>query len=367
MSRVLKDCTPAHERSVLPNILVYIDVREGRPTAPSLFAVAEARRIARLGGASIFAVVLSAPLGTDELDRLARPVAEAGADKLLLCEASDFAGPPRDVTHGRGLDAAAARVPPMLVLFPAGGAGAALGPPLAARLSGPFVPWCDFLTTAADIPAVDGEGRVQLIRCRPDSRSRDRLDPLRIERTIVATVGAGQRGRPSGRIQDLEIEVVAIVPRPSQPGGNDFTEREREPDPHAHLSLASLLVLIGDGVDGAPLLSAEQLRDALPPESRGEVAVANARDIPFSVLGACCPDILLRVGPSAARVGRSPRGRVVLATVSAALTDTMTDTVTDDVDILWQFASFAHLSVQAVAALVVDVTSAGAAPQTGAG
>ncbi|MEO7669076.1 MAG: hypothetical protein ABIW57_07040, partial [Polyangia bacterium] len=226
---------------------------------------------------------------------------------------------------------------------------------------------------AADIPAVDGEGRVQLIRCRPDSRSRDRLDPLRIERTIVATVGAGQRGRPSGRIQDLEIEVVATVPRPSPAGGNDLTEWEREPDPHAHLSLASVLVLIGDGVDGAPLLSADQLRDALPPESSAEVAVANARDIPSSVLGACCPDILLKVGPSAARVARSPRSRVVLATVSAAppdpktntVTDIVTDAVTDDVDILWQFASLAHLSVQAVATLVVDLTPAGAAPLPG--
>ena len=342
--------------------MVYIDVRDGLPTAPTLFALSEARRIARLAGASTFAVVVTPPLATTELENLSRPIAEAGADKLLLCEADAFAGPPDDAKHGRALDAASARVPPMLVLFPAGGAGIALGPPLAARLGGPFAPWCDFLITDADVPVPETAGRVQLIHFRPDGRSRRRLDPIELERPVVATIGAGRRPPAAGSLRELEIDVVVSA------RAVDATalETDRAPDPYASFELASILVLIGDvgtteGSDGPEAASTEQigvwpwvspqtLAIGAPP---GTVA-ARASDVPAAVLLACCPDILLKVGPSPAQTARSPRTRVVLAAVPGA-----TDPAPDDVDVLWQFHSPMHLSGDALAALLAEMEDRG--------
>ena len=62
----------------------------------------------------------------------------AGADKVLLCEGPGLAAPALDATHGPALQAAVERVAPLLVLFPAGGAGMALGPALAARIGAAF-------------------------------------------------------------------------------------------------------------------------------------------------------------------------------------------------------------------------------------
>ncbi|MES1165608.1 MAG: hypothetical protein ABUR63_07625 [Verrucomicrobiota bacterium] len=334
-------------RSALPNILVYIDARDGLPTAPTLFALSEARRIARLGGASIFGVLVTAPLATSELERLAAPIGEAGADKLLLCERDDFAGAPDDATHGRALDAAVARVPPMLVLFPAGGAGVALGPPLAARLGGAFAPWCDFVTSDAEVPAPAGTGRVQLVHFRPDGRSCRRLDPIDIERPIVATLGAGRRPPPQGSLRDLEVDVVPSLGKRARPV---TVERSRAPNPHAAFELASVLVLIGDDSDAQPLVPPGELSRGLPPGT----AVARVSDVPASVLAKCCPDVLLRIGASPTQVARSPRTRVVLA-LPIARTDTAPEAAADDVDVLWQFPSPAHLTAQAVGALLAEI------------
>src|SRR6185369_2718691 len=131
----------------MPNILVLIELRRGAPTEPSLFALAEGRRVARAAGATLLAVLPTRHLPSAELEALAQPIGTAGADKLLLCEGADLGGPPDDATAGRALDAAAARMPPALILLPAGGAGEALGPPLAARLGGPFVPAGDLVVS----------------------------------------------------------------------------------------------------------------------------------------------------------------------------------------------------------------------------
>ena len=67
-------------------------------------------------------------------DQVAARLGRAGADKVLACEGPGLGAPPLDLTHGPALYAAIERIPPLLVLFPAGGAGAQLGPGLAARL-----------------------------------------------------------------------------------------------------------------------------------------------------------------------------------------------------------------------------------------
>src|SRR6202012_2524149 len=137
----LRSRAPA--RHSLPNLLVSIDLRDGEPTGPSLFAVSECRRIAHLAGATVYAVVMNdRDLGRAVTARLGR----AGADKILLCEGPGLNAPPLEATHGPALLTAVERVAPLLVLFPAGGCGAALGPALAARIGAAF-------TGAADLEA----------------------------------------------------------------------------------------------------------------------------------------------------------------------------------------------------------------------
>lgn len=286
---------------------------------------------------------MTTPLTTAELEALAAPIGEAGADKLLVCEADEFVSPPDDATHGRALDAAVARVPPMLMLFPAGGTGASLGPALAARLGGPFAPWADFLTTDADEPTPDGSGRVQVIHVRPDGRTRRRLDPMEIERPLVATLGAGRRPPPVGTLRDLEVEVISNVRRVERPLP---VEKERVESAFAHLELASVLVLIGDTPSGEVLLQpAEVARDAPP----GTVVVRASR-VPPGVLAACCPDILLKIGTSAVQTARSPRTRVVLMTVGS-----QADPAPEEIDILWTVNSAAEVTVEAVRGLLAEI------------
>jgi len=308
-----------------------VDVRAGVPTPPTLFAISEARRIARGAGASVFAVAATAPLSNAGLAALANPLAIAGTDKLLLCEAEEFAGPTDDAIHGRALDAAVARVPPMLILFPAGGAGRVLGPTLAARVSGPFAPWCDFVVSDSAHPPWDGRSRVQLVRLRPDGRSQRRLDPSLIERPIVATVRAGRVPVFQGQERNLEIEVLAVPAR--TPSAVPAVVAQDE-NPFAPLQEAAVLILIGDceGSHAEALLAA---RERLGPGS----AVARVAEVPAGVLAACCPEIVVRVGHSAALTARAPRTRVVLAAPLGP-----EDVPPDDVDLVWPMATPGELT-----------------------
>lgn len=313
--------------------------------------------MARQAGASVYAVVATPPLPTPELELLARPIAEAGADKLLLCEADDFVEPPEDARQGRALDAAAMRVPPMFFLLPPGASAAALGPPLAARLVGTFAPWCDFLTTVNEVPAPEDAGRVQLVRLQPDGRSARRLDPNEIGRPIVASLRAGRRAPPSGSIQHLEIEVivsdkVADGPKP--------VERGRVPDPQGALETAAVLVVIGEvGPDAR--LSPEALAAVVPPGT----VVVRASDVPAGVLANCCPEVLLKVGPSPVWTARSPRTRVVLVGAGAGVPARGAQDVagagasSDDVDVFWQVASPADITDQMLGSLLRDIGGQG--------
>ncbi|HEY8927052.1 MAG TPA: hypothetical protein VIU64_21865 [Polyangia bacterium] len=348
--------------STLPNIIVYADVRAGVPTPPTLFALSEARRIARGAGASVFALVATPPLGNKSLVALSVPLAAAGADKLLLCEADEFAGPPDDAVAGRALDAAVARIPPVMVLFPAGGTGAVLGPPLAARLGAPFAPWSDFVVSDADGKALRGRGRVQVLRLRPDGRTRRRLDPAQIERPIIATVGAGRCPAPSGSERNLEIDVLPMAPpRINRPVARVVAQ---EPSPHEALPQAAVLILVADGDPSATAINAawaermaggtrgaslspdsppSHLAPLAPARDPGlplPVAVASADRTPRSVLAACCPEIVIRVDSCTATTARSPRTLVIRATSSDPGAQ---GPPPDDVDVVWWFGSAAEL------------------------
>ena len=104
--------------------------------------------MATAAGATVFALAFSdRPLP----DALTARLGRAGADKVLVCEGAGLSAPPLDATHGAALAAAIDRVPPLLVLFPAGGAGAELGPALAARIGAAYAGEADLeLSDGAD-------------------------------------------------------------------------------------------------------------------------------------------------------------------------------------------------------------------------
>src|SRR5262249_44431196 len=162
-------------------------VRDGEPTVPSLFALSESRRVARVAGATVFAIVMH----DREIEgTLVARLGRAGADKVLLCEGAGLAAPPLEATHGPALQAAVQRVAPLLVLFPAGGAGPALGPSLAARLGAAYAGAADLEVSESSSPLDDGIGRVFLRRWRANRAGYRRLDPVEIERPVVAILAA---------------------------------------------------------------------------------------------------------------------------------------------------------------------------------
>jgi len=89
-------------------------------------------------------------------DKVAARLGRAGADKVLSCEGTGLGAPPLDLTHGPALYAAVERIPPLLVLFPAGGAGTQLGPGLASRLGGAFAASADLEIGEAATPLLLG-------------------------------------------------------------------------------------------------------------------------------------------------------------------------------------------------------------------
>jgi hypothetical protein len=293
--------SPFPLRCALPNLIVYIDRRDGAPTPASLFALSEARRMAHVAGLTVFALVLDEPQSGLRADDLTAPLGRAGADRVLLCEGAGLGAPPLDVTHGRPLFTAAERVPPIVVLFPAGGPGDELGPPLAMRLGAAYAPAVDVELSEEAGPLADGVGRVHLRRWRADRTGYRQLDPVELERPIVAILGAMGAPRAEGT-PDIDVEVIACASVSSLP----VSELASEPDELDQVSQAWGLVILAPEV---PAEVGARLRAAAP----AGVAVVDGTTAP-GALAAASPAFVLEVGRSAiqAQVGISPRARMGL-------------------------------------------------------
>ena len=255
-----------------------------------------------MAGLTVFALVLDEPQSGLRADDLAVSLGRAGADRVLLCEGAGLGAPALDVTHGRPLFTAAERVPPIVVLFPTGGPGDELGPPLAMRLGAAYARAVDFRVCEEAGPLADGVGRIHLRRWRADRTGYRQLDPVEIERPIVAILGAMGTPRTEGT-PDIDVEVIACAPAPSAP----VSELASEPDDLEAVAQARGLVIL------APQVSAEaraQLRAAAP----AGVAVVDSTACPCA-LAAASPAFVLEVGSSeapSALVGLSPRTKVGL-------------------------------------------------------
>ena len=250
--------------------------------------------MAHTAGITVFAIVMTEGHLDDEV---AARLGRAGADKVLACEGPGLGAPPLDLTHGPALYAAIERIPPLLVLFPAGGGGAQLGPGLAARLGGAFAASADLEVGEALTPLADGVGRVFVRRWRADRTSYRRLDPVELERPVIAILPAGGRAADRGS-DDVEVEVITCAP----PAKTGVVEVASDVDDQAAVALASTLVLVDPALGQAAIA---RLAAAAPAGVTVVDAVAAAPALAVAV-----PRLVIAVGARAAAVAGTPRSRV---------------------------------------------------------
>jgi hypothetical protein len=332
----------------MPNLLVPIDLREGAPTPPSLFALSEARRVARQAGATVFAVLLMAPRSDAEVHEIAARLGVAGAGKVLLCEREGLDAPALDATHGPLLQHLAERVPPLVVLFPAGAAGLQLGAPLAARLGAAFAAVADLEVSGSPTPLPDSVGRVYLRRWQRDSSAYRRLDPVELERPVVAVLGAQGEPRDEGT---PHVEVQALG-GPTAPGPA-VTELETSTDDDVAVSLARVLVIVD------PEVGAERVA-ALAAAAPAGVTVVDLGRVSPAALSVSAPRILVHVrasadSPSVAQlVSTSPRTRVGIVQLGAGAAPSRCD-------VAWRADGPEALSALAAALPALAAAAGGAA------
>jgi hypothetical protein len=172
----------------MASIVAYIELREGVATRPSRFALAEARRVADAAGATVYALLTLGPRSQTEIDQLASELSAAGADRILCSSDDALAGPPLDATCGPLLARVAEHLRPVLFLFPAGGVGIELGPPLAVRIGAAYLANANLEVIADEHAAEPASLRVVLTRWRAARDGQRRIDVGDLERPVVASL-----------------------------------------------------------------------------------------------------------------------------------------------------------------------------------
>ena len=197
----------------MASIVAYIELREGAITLPSLFAIGEARRIAQAVGATVYAFLPVGPMSHVQIDQLAEQISSAGADRIVCSSDETLAGPALDATHGGVLAQIAEHLRPLMFLFPAGGVGVQLGPPLAVRIGAAYAaPASIALECAID---TEPSKRVIVERWRAAGNGMRRIDVGDLERPVVAVLGASARPQDLGEAY-AEVEMVPCpTPKPT--------------------------------------------------------------------------------------------------------------------------------------------------------
>jgi hypothetical protein len=249
---------------------------------------------------TVFAVVLTDARPEAELHAMAAQLGRAGADKVLVCEGPGLGAPALEATHGPALHAAIERVPPLVVVFPAGGAGAQLGPSLAVRMGAAFAGTADLEVSDSPLPLQDSVGRLCLRRWRRDLSTYRRLDPVELERPVIAVLGTQGPVRDAGS-SAVEVQVIDCPPPPAA----RIVELESVPDTDAAVPAARALVVLGTTVP--PEIAAKLT--AAAPEG---VAVVELGRVSLAALAACTPSLVLGVDVPARVVAPAPRTRIGL-------------------------------------------------------
>jgi hypothetical protein len=216
----------------MANIVTYIEVRDGIPTLPSLYALAEARRIAASVGATVYGLLALPLFSNVKIDELAAEVSAAGADRVLCCSHATLDGPTLDVTHGQLLLQVAQRLLSPLFLLPSGQVALEIGPALSIRIGGTFMMGASVEITPGPASAV------KLHRYRPDGCTRV-IDVKEHERPVVASLGSGMHANPTGALY-AEVEMIPYPTLPTTP----FEILSSSHDPNESAETASHLIVV---------------------------------------------------------------------------------------------------------------------------
>lgn len=182
----------------MANILVYIELENGRASQASLGLLGGGRCIASELGAVLCAVLPCAePPSYDENDIIA-VLSRHGADKVILLAHPQIGGDGPIALRSEALVHACERFRPRLLLLSASEEGSELGPRLALKLQGQF---CDMERLGVEGVSVEND--------LPGSRCRALDSLLRCEESLIMTLRDGGTPRATG--QD-EAEVVVLRP-----------------------------------------------------------------------------------------------------------------------------------------------------------
>ncbi|HEY0715267.1 MAG TPA: hypothetical protein VGF45_21485, partial [Polyangia bacterium] len=256
-------CFKAARREILANIVVNVELREGIPTAPSLFALSEARRVARSLGATVYAFVVGEAM-VPLVDSLAEPLGRAGADKALFLADPLAAACPVEPLWREVLDLIVERLRPRLVLWPAGSIGHQLGPLLAVRLGASFFPRASLELAdpvregaASDFVRAPGE---PALTARRWTDSHDGFFTVGVGANWAPVVAI----MPAGPVPELgaggAAEIGVLDARHEE--GRGVEVLAREPAPRASAELASTVVVLAPSDQAAFAgVQADLLRD----------------------------------------------------------------------------------------------------------
>jgi hypothetical protein len=250
----------------MASIVAYIELREGTVTRPSRYAIAEARRVADCVGATVYALLVVGELPQTRIDQLASTISAAGADRILCSSDSCLAGPALDATHGPLLAQVAERLRPVLLLFPTGGVGSELGPPLAVRIGAAYVANANIELAVENRAAAPPAQKVLLCRWRAARDGQRQIDLADFERPVVASLPCGISPDALGE----PYAEVEMIPSP-EPGLARPRLLATEDDPTSAPETCAALLWSPSGLDN-------EARAALPNPWPAGVAVADQAD-----------------------------------------------------------------------------------------
>ncbi|HZS37548.1 MAG TPA: hypothetical protein VFF06_12015 [Polyangia bacterium] len=199
----------------MANVLVVIELREGRALPVCLEALGQARRLSTALGGTLYAVVPLKHAPRYGEGDVIEVLAQHGADKVVLVtdEALTHDGGMRWGTYGPAIAQVSDQLPPMLLLFGETAGAREVAPRAAARMGAAYL---------SDAWIEVREGRLHL--WEGSGASAHALDG-ELEYPVVATLPPGRYTTASGD-DEAEVEVLAAPGR-----AGDFDELGWEIDP----------------------------------------------------------------------------------------------------------------------------------------
>ena len=268
----------------MANVLVVIELAQGKPLPVSLEVLGQARRVSTLLGASLYAVVPLDHAPSHSENDLIADLAGRGADKVVLVIDVQLKGARNGLrwgTHGAALSMACDLLPPSLLLYGLTPGAREVAPRAAARLGAAFLAeaWVEVRNDVLHL--WEGSGQ--------EARSLEGD----LEFPVVATVPPGRYELARGE-DEAEVEVLTSTAK-----SPDF--RELEGDEAKLEEALHALVIAPAELRG----SVEELARAVDgqvaePGLRRAVRLAVAVGTPLDGVQA---DVRVAVGPAAATDG----------------------------------------------------------------